>query len=312
MVALAPCLPLPAAASCGAAFCSVNTSWDVHGAWLEPSVRLDLRYEYIRQDQPMSGRNKVGVGQMPRHHDESLTRNENWIAGIDYALNQDWGLNATLPLVKRDHDHIHNHGGARLFDSWHFTGLGDARVLVRRRLFTHEDQMPSVGTLGANFGLKLPTGRIGVRNQNGERAERTLQPGTGTTDLLAGLYYSSFLPMRNLSWFVQGMAQIPLRPHEDFRPGNRFTADTGMRYAVSDPLSVMLQANLVHRRRDAGAQAEPEDTGGTALFLSPGASYAFSREVQVYGFLQLPVYQYVNGVQLTPRHALVAGISLRF
>src|SRR5438270_604567 len=44
------CAPLTAAASCGSAFCTINTSWDAHGAWLEPGARLDLRYEYIRHD----------------------------------------------------------------------------------------------------------------------------------------------------------------------------------------------------------------------------------------------------------------------
>ena len=57
-------LPLPAAASCGAAFCSVNTSWDVQGAWQEPGARFDLRYEYVNQDRPMSGSRRVPFGRL--------------------------------------------------------------------------------------------------------------------------------------------------------------------------------------------------------------------------------------------------------
>jgi hypothetical protein len=34
--------------------------------------------------------------------------------------------------------------------------------------------------------------------------------------------------------------------------------------------------------------------------------------VQLYAFAQLPLYQYVNGVQLTANRAFVAGISTRF
>lgn len=61
--------PFSAQASCGAAFCSVNTTFDVQGAWTEPGARLDLRYESINQNQPRSGSAKVGVGQIPRHHE---------------------------------------------------------------------------------------------------------------------------------------------------------------------------------------------------------------------------------------------------
>jgi len=34
--------------------------------------------------------------------------------------------------------------------------------------------------------------------------------------------------------------------------------------------------------------------------------------MQLYGFVQLPLYQYVNGVQLTADWAVAAGISARF
>ena len=35
------------------------------------------------------------------------------------------------------------------------------------------------------------------------------------------------------------------------------------------------------------------------MSISPGLSYAATETLQVYGFLQKPVYQHVNGVQLT-------------
>src|SRR5256885_13704493 len=95
--------PFTAAASCGSAFCTVNTSWDTHGAWLEPGARFDLRYESIRQDQPRAGRKNVGVGEIPQHHDEGLTENRNLIGTVDYSFNADWGANAQLPAVYRHH-----------------------------------------------------------------------------------------------------------------------------------------------------------------------------------------------------------------
>ena len=53
---------LSAHASCGAAFCMVNTGFSASGVWTEPGTRLDLRYEYIDQDQPLHGKDKVSVG----------------------------------------------------------------------------------------------------------------------------------------------------------------------------------------------------------------------------------------------------------
>src|SRR3954464_5859387 len=92
------CAPLTAAASCGSAFCTINTSWDAHGAWLEPGARLDLRYEYIRQDQPRSGTRNVGIGEIPRHHDEVLTVNGNLLGTFDYTLIDTCGPSDVLPI----------------------------------------------------------------------------------------------------------------------------------------------------------------------------------------------------------------------
>lgn len=305
--------PLTAAASCGSAFCTINTSWDAHGAWLEPGWSLDLRYESIPQDQPRHGTHDVGVGEIPRHHDEVLTRNHNLLATLDYTIDQDWGLNLQLPMADRHHEHIHNHMGGQVPESWDFTELGDVRVMARRRLATTENAAASsVATTGVNFGLKLPTGRTDVKNDEGELAERSLQPGSGTTDAVLGAYYSKHLPLRSLSWFAQALAQLPLDPHDEYRPGNRLGVDAGVRYDAGDRLGLLLQLNTLVKGHDHGAEAEAEDTGGTFVFLSPGASYAFTSSVQAYGFVQLPVYQRVNGVQLVPDYAIAVGLNVRF
>ena len=300
-------------ASCGSAFCSVNTTWDLHNGFAGPGASLDLRYETITQDQPRSGSDKAGVGQIPRHHDEVFTKNRNWLGTFDYAFGADWGINVSAPLVDREHLHIHNHQGQQLPESWDFSALGDARVLGRYRLASHEAHDASqIGAAGLNFGFKLPTGDFNVRNAAGELAERTLQPGTGTTDALLGAYYVSLLPLKDLSWFAQAQLQLPLNSRDGYKPGQRFTADAGLRYDLNDQVSLLLQANLLVRGRDSGVNAEPEDSGGRSLFLSPGVSAAVAKDVRVYGFLQLPMYQYVNGVQLTADKAGVIGVSARF
>jgi hypothetical protein len=307
------CAPLTAAASCGSAFCTINTSWDAHGAWLEPGARFDLRYETIRQDQPRAGTRNVSVGEIPRYHDEVLTVNRNLLGTLDYTFDQDWGVNLLVPMVERQHEHLQNDAGGPVPESWQFTELGDVRVMARRRLATTEHaQATSVATTGVNFGLKLPTGRTDVRNADGELAERTLQPGSGTLDAVLGAYYSEHLPLRSVSWFVQGLAQLPLDSHDDYQPGNRLGIDVGMRYDAGDRLGLLVQLNALLKAHDRGAQAEPEDTGGKFLFLSPGVSYAFTGQFQAYAFVQLPVYQNVNGVQLVPRYAFAMGANARF
>lgn len=88
----------------------------------------------------------------------------------------------------------------------------------------------------------------------------SLQPGTGTTDLLLGAYYNGVLPDSDSSWFVQGLWQSQLNSREDYRPGQRVSLDVGYRYEATQNIGLMLQLNALYRGRDSGLQAEPEDT----------------------------------------------------
>ena len=301
-----------ALASCGSAFCSINTNWNLQGAWTEPGARLDLRYEYIKQDQPMSGDQKLSVGQIPRHHDEVSTVNRNWLGTFDYAFDSTWGTSAIVPVVDREHLHIHNHQGAQLPESWNFTELGDIRVLGRYQFPVREGTDHQLNFFGLDFGLKLPTGKFDVKNSQGVPAERTLQPGSGTTDLVFGGYLQGSVPVKDMSWFAQALFQDALNVRDEFRPGDRFALDLGLRYDLTPSLGLMLQVNTLLKAKDSGKEAEPDDSGGTFVFVSPGISYSLTRDVQVYGFVQLPLYQYVNGVQLVANRAFALGVGGRF
>lgn len=309
--ALASVLPAPTIAGCGSAFCTVNSNWTSESAAVDAGSSFDLRYEYIKQDQPRSGTDDVAVGEIRRHHDEVRTINRNVVASFSHTFSSGWGVSVVAPVVDREHDHIHNHHGAQFPERWDFTELGDVRIAGRY-------QLPLIGdpsrpaTAGVLFGVKLPTGKTDVSNRSGDVAERSLQPGTGTTDVIVGSYYHQRLPQSNSSWFVQAQYQRAVGEDDDFKPGSQFGADLGYRFGVTDNLGALIQLNTAIKWRDSGAESEPEDSGSRSVFVSPGLSYAVGKNVQFYGFYQLPIYQNVNGVQLVADRAFVIGASGRF
>lgn len=295
----------PAAASCGAAFCTLSSDWRAQGVWNEPGFQADLRYEFIDQDRPRAGSKRVAVGEVPRHDDEIRTLNRNVILDLDYNFGDGWGLGLHLPWVSRKHDHIHNHRGEKELEQWDIQKLGDARISLRLPLLKGSG-------FGLNLGLKFPTGSTTVRNDASEEAERTLQPGTGSTDTILGIHYHSRPSDSAFTWFAQAGWQHAITERDDYQPGDRYNLDLGARYAFTTAFSGIVQANFQVRERDKGVNAEPEDTGGHVLFISPGITYAAGPNTQVYGFVQLPLYTYVNGVQLTTGTSISVGISQRF
>jgi hypothetical protein len=209
---------------------------------------------------------------------------------------------------KREHKHIHNHHGEQIHDQWNFTELGDIRVVGRYQLLGVTDPVaPSNG--GLTFGLKLPTGKTDVANGDGDLAERSLQPGTGTTDLILGGYYHRKLTVSDASWFVQGQYQHALGSHQGFKPGAQLGFDVGVRKGVGTNLGLLAQLNYVHKNADSGSESEPASSGGRYVYASPGLSYALPGNVQLYAFFQVPLQRHVRGVQLTANKSLVDGLS---
>jgi hypothetical protein len=300
---------LTAHASCGGAFCTLNTDAGVQGTWNKPGVRLDIRSEFIDMDQLRHDSSKAQPQGEVNEHDETRTLNRNFLATLDWNLNQDWGVTFRVPFVNRSHNHIFNaDNGAGGVDPeverWSFSGIGDVQALARYNFFSD-----GMSNAGVRFGIKLPTGSINKATSE-EKAERTLQPGSGSVDTLLGAYYNQH--HGPLGWFVQAMWQQPVHDRDDFKPGTKLGMDAGLNYALTPYLNLMLQSNVQYKGKDSGVKAEPKDSGGYSLSISPGLAYKITDSVQVYGFVQKPIYQYVNGFQLTSDLSVAIGLSTHF
>jgi hypothetical protein len=297
-------------AACGSAFCPLSTDWDVRGVWTEPGGRAELRFEYIDQDQPRAGRHKTGPEAFTGDHVERRTINRNWVGTLDYNFSPQWGVSLGIPLVERSHEHIHIHEdeGEQELQTWNFTELGDIRAVARYTI----PAPPGAMTSGMSLGLKLPTGSFKERNDAGELAERSLQPGTGTTDAIAGVFFTGTGPGPNATWFADATGTFALNTRDDYRPGVRLGVNGGVRYSFTREWAGLLQLNFLYKDHDKGQAAEPADSGGTFWFLNPGVSWLATPGLQVFAYVQLPLYQRVNGVQLTADWAGVLGVAARF
>jgi hypothetical protein len=64
--------------------------------------------------------------------------------------------------------------------------------------------------------------RVLYRHGAGALAERSLQPGTGTTQVTLSTHYRQALPVYNSSWHAQGGTVLPVNYASGFKPGNQF------------------------------------------------------------------------------------------
>lgn len=300
----------PAAFACSSCGCTLSSDWDSQGFATQSGFRVDLRYDYIDQSQLRSGTDAVDRSEIPLPQDreiEDSTINRYTTLGLDYSPNADWGVNVQVPYSNRSHSTFAE--GETTLSSSHSSSIADVRVLARYQGFSPQHDT------GIQFGLKLPTGSHDVRFATGTEAgnplDRGLQPGSGTTDLLLGAYTFGTLN-QNFDWFGQGLLQVALDSSDDYRTGASVNVNAGIRYMAHPRVTPQLQFNLRTQQRDSGEEADVDNSGGTLLDLSPGLSVEITQGLHAYGFVQVPLYQRVNGFQLAPHWTASVGLHYAF
>lgn len=296
--------PALACSSCG---CSLSSDWSSQG--IVPAgegLRVDLRFDFFDQNQLRSGTRAVDRASLPIPNEEEIqqqTLNRNLALGVDYSPQLDWGINLQLPYYDRYHTTIAE-GDAEVSTS-HTKSIGDVR-LVGRYL-----GLAAGRNVGVQLGVKLPTGSIDndfiAGPQQGERLDRGLQPGTGTTDLLVGAFTFG-APSRDWDAFAQGLVQLPLNSRDGFKPGNGLNLNAGLRYMGFEGVTPSLQINARIEGRESGANADVANSGASLVYLSPGLNLQLGDRLHGYAFLQLPIYQRVNGLQIEPRYTATIGV----
>lgn len=304
-------------ATCGSANCFLITGTE-QGVGLRGHLTIDLSFRYVIQDRKLSGTKEVGDVLTPKvdfengvlepdHHREIRTQNTLVEIDMAYGLTERLTLAWELPLINdRDHEHFDEVGTPEE----HFTredgtsGFGDLRVGVRYGLLVREQQLLVGGLL-----VKFPTGQYKLRDSEGGINEPTIQPGTGSTDFIGSLLYSHQVIPLKAEWFVSGSHRVNRENGLDYRFGDETQASLGFRYKTGRQVTWSLQLNGRRTGRDTFLGAGVPSTGSTLVNLTPGLKLDSDTGTSIYGFVQIPIYEKVNEVNLAPRAGLLIGIS---
>ncbi len=290
-----------AAHACAACGCMLSKDWEIQGMGSGPGFTVGLTYDYVDQNQMRSGYGKAPGFTLPNAQEIEMRTRTSFTTLVGDYQGAKWGVNIQLPYL--DRYHLTYPQGAVALDSSSSSSLGDARILWRYTGFSKD------GSNGLFLGAKLPTGSTGVDFASGEPLDASLQPGTGSTDILFGGFHQGQIEKLKMGWFLQGLVQHAVSTRNEYRPGDSFNINAGIRYAkFGERIAPMLQFNFIRRISDSGANATPYITGGDLAYLAPGVSIRLGNGTSAYGFVQVPIYQYVQGLQLVPTKIISIGL----
>jgi hypothetical protein len=328
-----------ACATCG---CALSTDAAM-GFSSTTGWQITFQFDTIDQNQLRVGRHSVSFPEVAQINNdggsqevEKETNNHYYTLGVSYSPGADWNFRLLVPWVYRNHTtygESPNPLTPDLISGAYVDDLGDLRFIASYQGFlpTHN--------LGVQLGIKAPTGNYGGPNADGTGVvgrhpvaftygpnslnpspdnllDTSLQPGTGSTDLVLGAYYYQAVS-QNFDAFVIGQYQFAVahrldQPGEDFRPGNALNLSLGVRYEENPHVVPQIQVNITHKASDQGTLADTADSAGTVVYVSPGVTAMVAPNMHVYGFVQLPAYSNLQGYQLFPRWTATVGVSYAF
>jgi hypothetical protein len=303
---------------------------------------ISLDESFIDQNQLRTGRGTISQAQVQTisgQEVENQTINRYLTLGLSYSYDADWNFKLLTPYIDRSHTTYGTDATLPLtpdqISSANVSGLGDMKLIA-----SYQGLLPT-HNLGLQFGVKLPTGDYGgpstsnpndiaglgqvgrnpvafgaAGNSGSTYLDTSLNAGNGSTDLIIGAYYFQAIS-QNFDAFINGQYQFSAK-HQlnqtgaDYRPGNQSTMSFGMRYEADPQIVPQLQVNITTKSSDQGALADTTDTSGTVAYLSPGLSMSVIKNMQIYGFLQLPIYSQLGGYQLFPHYTATVGMSYHF
>ena len=307
----------PVLATCGSANCFLVTGTS-EGVSQEGKLTFDISYRYIPQDKKLEGTHSVNVVLTPKidfengviipnHHSEVKTQNT--LVELDMA----WGLSArltlaaSLPLInQRDHEHFDdadtpNPTFTRQDGS---SGFGDVRFGGRYAFLVKSKDL-----LVGGATIKIPTGQYKQHDSEGNINEPTIQPGSGSYDGIASLYYAhQWIPMR-FEYFVSASQKLNGENDLKYRFGEETLLSTGVSYSVGDRFRWSVQVNGRKTGRDQFQGENVSSTGSKLVTFTPGIRLNTTTTSSFYAFVQVPIYEYVNEQNLAPRTALFIGVS---
>lgn len=268
---------------------------------------LGLTYDYNKLNTLNAGREKLD-------DDSRLRITNSVILSLGYSFSDRFSVESLYTWVNQTRT-ITQFGNESFTET---SGIGDAVVLAKYTLpnILGKNSIASFGT-----GIKLPFGESDIRTAQGIQLTADLQPGSGALDYIALLSFSKNLSFRP-SAVVSGTATFRftgvnndyLNGVATYEFGNGFQANIGYTdqfLAFNTIFNPGLVIKYRHAQVDKIDSSNLPNTGGEWVFVRPELNVNITPNLSLVSRLEVPIYSYVDGTQLTPSLRFSGGINLR-
>jgi len=269
--------------------------------------QFGLNYDYNNLNTLYAGNDKL--------NDDSRQRITNSVLlSIGYSLTDRFALEALFSWVNQTRT-ITQFGNENFTET---SGIGDAVLLAK---YAFPETLGANSAVSVGLGAKAPLGKSDLTNEDGFLLTADLQPGSGAWDALGWLSLSKAFDFRpsatfsgNFIYRLTGVNNSYLNNTSTYEFGNVFQANVG--YTDQFLLfNTIFNPGLIIKYRNASIDKinniNLPNTGGEWVFIRPELSVNIISNFLITLRLELPIYSYVVGTQLTPTTRFTAGVYFK-
>jgi len=269
------------------------------------SFTIGLNYDY-------NNLNTLNAGSDQLDDDSRLRITNSILINLGYAFTDRFSFEALFTWVNQTRT-ISQFGNENFSET---QGIGDAVFLAK---YAIPDLLGSQSVLNLGVGTKAPVGKSDLTTAEGFQLTADLQPGSGAWDILGWLSISkglNFRPSATLSGSVTyratGENASYLNNTSNYEFGNVIQTNIG--YTDQFLLfNTIFNPGLILKYRkafvDKVESSDLPNTGGEWVFVRPELKVQITPSISFSSRLEIPVYSYVDGTQLTPTLRFTTGLA---
>jgi hypothetical protein len=162
-------------------------------------------------------------------------------------------------------------------------------------------------------GLKIPSS-FKYQIADGVELPEEVQSSIGAYGMVIQSFMVKEYPLRGLRFFLTNRFETNRVNHKDFKLGNAFYTSLYIskhlmfQWLKGDWTTILQIRNEIRAMNTRYGEAI-EASGGIVFFLSPQINYSIKETWNISVMGDLPVYQYLNGIQLGTQFGFTFGIS---
>jgi hypothetical protein len=238
-----------------------------------------------------------------------------------YGISEDLDVSFRVPYIDRENIKAGEieHGKPETHSHGNSSGFGDLSLFGRYRFYQNNTTDVSM-----NFGIKVPTGEVTEKDDQGDRFETEFQPGTGSVDLLIGASFS--MSSGSFGYHGNVLFNRTSEGAQSTEIGDSLSYNTAVTWRLNNhnltlhdhnhgefehsetQWDLMLEMNGVSMRKTRVATISQRSSGGTTLFLSPGLKVTLGK-FNAFATFSIPLIQNKNGNQENIEKRMIAGVS---